>query len=485
MFDKEFIERYERALERPVGPSAALTGMKLKLAAGMSSQDLAVEAEKLADDPERFAAFVKSKPDPVILSALAGSRAMDGLSGAATGPDLSEKPRTIFECVASKAAAEHIELAGKNPAAAEAREKSWQPARDMIAQGHLAPEMARVESTYGAAVSQKMAETRGKVPEVVPAEGYAPKGVMRDVPVPEPRNDVAPAIAQPKLFQTTFPGTHRSIVLPMDMDTATRLAKSGHLDRSRSEAGESLAGEYVRAAAGRAPETLRAAGGAAVSKLGDAARRVGEGVRAGGARVAAVPGAVKAAGGRLVTSACSRAASLMTAAASRSPFAVTRFNRSLKKAMERGPAATAALLEKVAASPAKTAVAKRAGLESVVVASCLGASAVGDALAGRAIQPGSARPLARLAADLQERETAGDLVQGSLTPGQLSPAAKRAHYPKGTLPADADYVHSRNRLAASALGFSEGSAKVVDVERAWNDRGQVNRQWGELSKGGG
>ena len=91
-------------------------------------------------------------------------------------------------------------------------------------------------------------------------------------------------------------------------------------------------------------------------------------------------------------------------------------------------------------------------------------------------------PLARLAADLQERKTAGDLATGSLTGEKLSPSARLGHYPKGQLPADPDYVHARNRLAAQALGFSADSARVVDVERAWNDRTDINQRWGDVDR---
>lgn len=41
----------------------------------------------------------------------------------------------------------------------------------------------------------------------------------------------------------------------------------------------------------------------------------------------------------------------------------------------------------------------------------------------------------------------------------------------------------RNRFAARALGFSDGSARVVHVERDWNDRTDINQQWGEVERG--
>ena len=86
----------------------------------------------------------------------------------------------------------------------------------------------------------------------------------------------------------------------MSMGTAARLGAEGKLDRSAAEA-----------------STSRVADGAS--------------------RVAAMPGVAKAFGGRLVSRARARAAELVTAAASRSPFAVSRFQRSFKMAMDRGP----------------------------------------------------------------------------------------------------------------------------------------------------
>lgn len=42
---------------------------------------------------------------------------------------------------------------------------------------------------------------------------------------------------------------------------------------------------------------------------------------------------------------------------------------------------------------------------------------------------------------------------------------------------------ARNRFAARALDFSDGSSRVVHVERDWNDRTDINQQWDEVERG--
>ena len=132
---------------------------------------------------------------------------------------------------------------------------------------------------------------------------------------PRPRRPAASVRRPPRWSRGggCLGGTLGRTVRPlMSMGTAARLGAEGKLDRSAAEA-----------------STSRVADGAS--------------------RVAAMPGVAKAFGGRLVSRARARAAELVTAAASRSPFAVSRFQRSLKMAMGRGPASTAAFFEKVAA----------------------------------------------------------------------------------------------------------------------------------------
>ena len=46
-----------------------------------------------------------------------------------------------------------------------------------------------------------------------------------------------------------------------------------------------------------------------------------------------------------------------------------------------------------------------------------------------------------------------------------------------------DRVNARNRFAARVFAFSEGSASVVHVERAREDRTDINQQWGEVERG--
>ena len=150
---------------------------------------------------------------------------------------------------------------------------------------------------------------------------------------PRPRRPAASVRRPPRWSRGGggLDGTLGRTVRPlMSMGTAARLGAEGKLERSAAEA--------------------------STSRVADGASRVAAGV-------------AKAFGGRLVSRARARAAELVTAAASRSPFAVSRFQRSLKMAMGRG--LDRRLLRE---GRRKTAVAKRAGLESVVVASAVGSA---------------------------------------------------------------------------------------------------------------
>ena len=109
-----------------------------------------------------------------------------------------------------------------------------------------------------------------------------------------------------------------------------------------------------------------------------------------------------------ISNAPGRAAHLATRAAARNPLAVRSFNKGLEKAMEKGPDATRVFLEKVAASPTKTSIARRAGLDLFTVAAAIGPAAVGRRLSGVYVhQPKDAREptaLERLGNTLQNDE---------------------------------------------------------------------------------
>ena len=161
-------------------------------------------------------------------------------------------------------------------------------------------------------------------------------------------------------------------------------------------------------------------------------------------------------------------------AAAKNPAAEARFRRNLVKAMERGPVAAEAFLEKVAASSVQTEIAKRAGLESVVVASAIGPSAVQDVLASKV--PEGERPIDKLVHVLQAEEQKRGFDAAESGGGPLGKTI--AGQEKG-LRQDPAYRAARDDLAARSLGFEPDSGKAVDVGRAWETRRELDGRFAE------
>ena len=174
-----------------------------------------------------------------------------------------------------------------------------------------------------------------------------------------------------------------------------------------------------------------------------------------------------------ISNAPGRAAHLATRAAARNPLAVRSFNKGLEKAMEKGPDATRVFLEKVAASPTKTSIARRAGLDLFTVAAAIGPAAVGRRLSGVYVhQPKDAREptaLERLGNTLQNDEFRRNL-DFYRSGGAITDSSKlendRAHADRAT------------KLVADSLGFDPASDKDRQAVRASIDkRTAIDELW--------
>ncbi len=142
-------------------------------------------AEKFAgwlmDDPERMAAFIASKPDPVVVACLAGKRAVDNLGGTHTA---DRSPSTALERLSARVAQEHLDLAKENPARAAKLENRWARDRRALDRGPFAGRVGDVRATYCAAVGVNIAEARGTVAAESHPADYKPVGVMRELRIP-------------------------------------------------------------------------------------------------------------------------------------------------------------------------------------------------------------------------------------------------------------------------------------------------------------
>ena len=166
-----------------------------------------------------------------------------------------------------------------------------------------------------------------------------------------------------------------------------------------------------------------------------------------------------------ISNAPGRAANLATRAAARNPLAVRSFNKGLEKAMEKGPDATRVFLEKVAASPTKTAIARRAGLDSFTVVAAIGPAAAGRALSDVYVhQPKDDREttaLERRGNTLQKDEYRRNL-DFYRSGGAITDSSK--------LEKDPVHADRAAKLVAESLGFDPPSDKDREAVRASIDK---------------
>ena len=413
-----FAERYEHALEH--GPAMSAREAK-KLTADVidSGARAATWRKSLEESPEPLAAFMKTNPDPMIGASLAGDRALDDLAG--FGVQNDAKP-TRLEALAVRSAKDHFALASSNPALAERREKLGSRLVPLPRVSTPAPPRATaIDCGYGVACENAIAVAKGETPKLAPS-ARRPSGLMAGLKFPPGLSNV--------VVQRSVPSREQ---LSRDADVATEISRERRRDQ-RSTASRAVrsfgrgTGRVVLYAAVGPPAVAGylayRAGKFGYNQLAAGARRLAGGGRAiaVAARAYEVAARRRAAGfsrsfgkayresrdaaldrsRKMASSAGDRVADAAVQAASRSPRMEVRFRRNLVKAMERGPVAAEAFLEKVAASPVQTEVAKRAGLESVVVASAIGASAVNDVLASKV--PKGDRPIDKLVHTLQAAE---------------------------------------------------------------------------------
>ena len=248
------------------GLRTGLESARVSAAAAKSRQALDAETGRLMQNPRAMARFMRSDPDPVLLTLMAGPRAMANLAGVDVG---GKEPPTFLEKVAREAASRHLVLARMDPKAAALSERRWQAGREILARGFAGHAVSRVSESYGRAVSSAV---RPAARAVVSTEPWRGVGVMSGLPglLGVPRRS-SPVVVRERLV----------------------LGDDGRFDRSTAEALRAVPAQRMRDAVGK----LRAA-------VADRAGRAGQAVEgaAGAARdrtAAAAGGAVGAARSRL------------------------------------------------------------------------------------------------------------------------------------------------------------------------------------------
>ena len=180
--DRDFAYRVEAALaRRRTAVRAVPLAYKALVKAQTSPRALQRFSRSLLKSPTRFAAYLRTGPDPILFAALAGPRSLDNLSGVHT---FDRSALTPMERYAGKVAAAHLDLCRRDPAKAAAREARWAGQRRLLRSGFLRSGVDAAASTYGAATKAVIDAGQGRRALVVPPRSWRPVGVFGKLPVP-------------------------------------------------------------------------------------------------------------------------------------------------------------------------------------------------------------------------------------------------------------------------------------------------------------
>ena len=175
------VERLEDTKRERV--SAVVTDLSVILALQTDRDALDRVGEYILRRPVRVAAVAAERCDPVLLSALAGDRALRNLGGLdAKGTD-GEKLEyiTTLEVLAARSARDYVQLCQTDPAEARAQAARWAANRSGVRSSFLREGIEAAESTYGVACDAIIDRSSNRRPLVAPPPGWQPQGVMADV----------------------------------------------------------------------------------------------------------------------------------------------------------------------------------------------------------------------------------------------------------------------------------------------------------------
>ena len=160
--------------------SAAMMDLRMQLAAQRDRRALDDFGRFALARPVRVAALLENRPDPLVLAAVAGDRAMRNLAGLSGRDTEGEKLKftTTLEGLAAKTARDHLELCRSDPAAARRIEARWARQRQPYRSGFLGEPLQAMEATYGAACTVAQDQSQGRRPLMTPPPGWSPTGVM-------------------------------------------------------------------------------------------------------------------------------------------------------------------------------------------------------------------------------------------------------------------------------------------------------------------
>ena len=194
--DADFGYDFEGSLgRRGVVLRSLFTPYRVIISAQTSRASMEAYAAKLMRSPRQLAAWMRTNPDPIIVAAVAGDRAMANLAGVRTR---NRQNTTPLEGLAQAVARRHLELCASPSGAkhAEACHRRWAGHRGLLRSGFLRGASDAVIQTYGAACRTLVDQSKGRRPLCVPPEGWKPVGVMGRIRLPDLKAARASAVLE-------------------------------------------------------------------------------------------------------------------------------------------------------------------------------------------------------------------------------------------------------------------------------------------------
>ena len=181
---REFADQAARFEHTNRGALSALnTDLKVVLALQTDRAALDRVGEHILSTPMCMAAVLGEKADPILLSALAGDRALrnlGGLDGAGTEGEKLEYVTTL-EAMAARASRDYVNLCQNDPAEARRLSAGWTAVRSGVRSSFLREGVEAAEASFGVATDALIDRSLGRRPLVAPPPGWKPVGVMAAV----------------------------------------------------------------------------------------------------------------------------------------------------------------------------------------------------------------------------------------------------------------------------------------------------------------
>ena len=165
--NREFADQVERlANTKREFFSAVVTDFSMILAMQTDRNRLDKLGDYVLRRPVRLAALMSERPDPILLSAMAGDRALRNLAGLdSTGTDGEKLDYvTTLEAVAATAARDYVRLCQTDPVEARAQAARWSANRSGVRSSFLREGVEAAESTYGVATDAITDRASGRRP---------------------------------------------------------------------------------------------------------------------------------------------------------------------------------------------------------------------------------------------------------------------------------------------------------------------------------